>query len=72
MVFVDTYKKVEFGLVYSSLVWPSQIWFGLVEFGLVWSSHGQINKLNDYLVLIILICEFVCGFCGQTIKEEEI
>ena len=35
------------------------IWVGLVMFGLVWSIHIQTNKLNNCLILINLICEFV-------------
>jgi len=38
---------VEFGLVYP------------IEFGLVSLFHRQTNKLNNYLFLINLICEFV-------------
>ena len=33
--------------------------------------HRQTNKLNNYLFLINLICEFVCGFFGHRNKEEE-
>ena len=36
------------------------VWFGLVRFGLVWSIHIQTYKLNNYLILINLFCEFVC------------
>ena len=44
------------------------VWGGLVMFGLVWSSlvwfgqfkiHLQTNKLNNYVILINLICEFL-------------
>ena len=33
--------------------------------------HKQTNYLNNYLILINLICEFVCGFCGHTKKEKK-
>ena len=36
------------------------VMFGLVKFVLVWSIHIQRKKLNNYLILINLICEFVC------------
>ena len=39
------------------LVWSGYVWFSLVKFGLVWSIH---IKFNNYLILINLICEFVC------------
>ena len=42
------------------LVWSGYVWLSLVKFGLVWSIHIQTNKLNNYLILINLICEFVC------------
>ena len=42
------------------LVWSGSVWFSMVKFGLVWSIHIQTNKLNNYLILINLICEFVC------------
>ena len=41
------------------------VWFGLsdwVWFGLVCLFHRQTNKLNEYLILINLICEFVFGY----------
>jgi len=60
---------VELGLVLLSLVWSGLVWFGRIEFDLVWSIHRQTNKLNNYLILINLICEFVCGFCGQKFKK---
>ena len=44
--------------------------FGLIEFGLVWLFHRQTNKLNNYLILINLICEFVCGLCGHYHKKK--
>ena len=53
-----------FGLVEFGLVWLSLVWFGqglcdLVEFDSVLSINRQTNKLNNYLILINLICEFV-------------
>ena len=32
--------------------------------------HKQTNYLNNYLILINSICEFVCGFCGHKRKEK--
>ena len=32
---------------------------------------AQTNKLNNYLILSNLVCEFVCGFCGHTKKERK-
>ena len=42
------------------LVWSAYVLFSLVKFGLVWSIHIQTNKLNNFLILINLICEFLC------------
>ena len=42
------------------LIWFERFELGLIEFGLVWLFHRQTNKLNNYLILINLICEFVC------------
>ena len=36
------------------------VWLSLVKFALVWLVHRQTNKFNNYLILINLICEFVC------------
>ena len=44
--------------------------FGLVKFGLVWLFHRQTNKLNNYLILINLICEFVCWQDKKTRKKK--
>ena len=44
------YALVEFGLVC------------LIEFGLVCLFHKQTNNLNNNLILINLICEFVYGY----------
>ena len=51
------------------LAWFEWVGFGLIEFGLVWLIHRQTNKLNNYLILINLICEFVCGLCGHYHKK---
>ena len=29
------------------------------------------KKLNNYLILINIICEFVCVFCGHKKKKEK-
>ena len=60
-----------FGIFSINLLWFDKVWFGLLKFGLVWSIHRQTNKLNNYLISINLICEFVCGFCGHTKKERK-
>ena len=36
----------------------------------VYVVYPQTNKQIKYLILINLICEFVCGYCGHTKKKE--
>ena len=38
---------------------------------LVYAEYPQTNKQIEYLILINLICEFVCGFCGHTQKNKK-
>ena len=49
------FSLIEFGLV-------CLIEFGWVWFGLICLFHGHTNKLNNYLILINFICEFVFSY----------
>ena len=64
-------RLVWFGLIEFGLVWSGYAWFGLVKFGLVWSIHIQTNKLNNCIILINLICEFVCWQEKERKKERK-
>ena len=38
-------------------------WFALFEFGLIWFGYFSVNKqINNGLILINIICEFVLGY----------
>ena len=55
-----------FGLVRCCLVWFGKAWCDLLDFDMVWSIHIQANKMNNYLFLCNVLCEFVPAMYKQT------